>query len=1013
MRHANEHSQKKARFTMNWLLLAVVSALGLMLPPAWAVDKSLVLYLPLDEGQGTTATDASSYQNNGDIVGNAQWVDGHIGMALEFVNGSHVVVPEIPEHDIASELSVMTWVKNTGTAGWARLIDKSQWQTSGFDLILTDGAAIPRFEFFVNNTTSMVDATAPVIDGEWHFVAATFGSQTLRMYLDGMLEGESESTGGVDINPNDWPIMVGAESSSNGGWQFIGTLDDVAVFNRELNADEILAIYENGITDPSLASQPEPRHKAQDIIRDSALSWTSGEFAGTHNVFIGQSAEAVTEATVPTESGLNVNSFDPGRLALGETYFWRVDEVNATPDKTVFKGDTWRFEVEPYSVQIPGTAIGVSASSSAASGTSDPIKTIDGSGLDPETGAHSTDHADMWFSNSPDVSAWLMYEFDSVKQLDVMNVWNCNSSAEPAIGWGLKNVRIEYSVDGVAWTVLEGADHLNQASGVPEYNQYDTVAFNKAPARWVRINILSSFGGYLPAYALSEVQFFAIPVQASEPNPADQAVEVMPDGTATWRAGREAVIHKVLVSLDAGAVPEGSLALSATHSIDMVDLGLVLGETYYWQVVEVNLAEVPAEWPSKVWTFTTAERIMVDDFESYNNASPDRPFQTWLDGIGYSADEHFPAEYPGNDTGAAVGHDIWSMASPHYQGDITEQILTAEGSGQSLPIYYTGGSEVDRIFATPQNWSMAGIATLVVPFRGDRDNAAGQIYATINGQRVDYPKASALTLGVWTPWHINLASLGIALDNVTTLTIGIESGGSGLLLVDQISLYRRAPEVPVSVDPGTLGLEAMYSFEGDFKDSSGHGLDGIPSGGPLFFPGLPGLGSAASFNGTDDSVTLPVGPLVSTLTDCTFALWANFPGGGGVWQRIIDFGSGPGQYVFISPSRGGDEALLFEMNGPTAGTNLVSAPLKLPSGWHHVAGVINSATMQMTLYLDGVAVAQGPTDSVPSDMGETTQNWIGRSQFFADPTYNGSLDDLRIYNRVLSEGEIRYLAGDR
>jgi cytochrome c len=117
--------------------------------------------------------------------------------------------------------------------------------------------------------------------------------------------------------------------------------------------------------------------------------------------------------------------------------------------------------------------------------------------------------------------------------------------------------------------------------------------------------------------------------------------------------------------------------------------------------------------------------------------------------------------------------------------------------------------------------------------------------------------------------------------------------------------------------------------------------------------------------------------------------------------------------VFLSPSRGGDGALLFEMNGPTAGTNTVSAPLQLPSGWHHVAGVIDSTTMQMTLYLDGVVMAQGATDSVPADMGETSQNWLGRSQFTADPLYNGSVDDFRIYNRVLSEGEIRYLAGDK
>jgi hypothetical protein len=69
--------------------------------------------------------------------------------------------------------------------------------------------------------------------------------------------------------------------------------------------------------------------------------------------------------------------------------------------------------------------------------------------------------------------------------------------------------------------------------------------------------------------------------------------------------------------------------------------------------------------------------------------------------------------------------------------------------------------------------------------------------------------------------------------------------------------------------------------------------------------------------------------------------------------------------------------------------------------------------MEMRLYLDGDLVAQAPTDTLPSDVGETTQNWLGRSQYVADPYFDGALDDFRIYDRALSAGEIRYLVGDR
>jgi hypothetical protein len=63
------------------------------------------------------------------------------------------------------------------------------------------------------------------------------------------------------------------------------------------------------------------------------------------------------------------------------------------------------------------------------------------------------------------------------------------------------------------------------------------------------------------------------------------------------------------------------------------------------------------------------------------------------------------------------------------------------------------------------------------------------------------------------------------------------------------------------------------------------------------------------------------------------------------------------------------------------------------------------------MYQDGKLVSEGDTSFVPSDLGTTDQNYIGKSQWTADAYYNGSLDELRIYNRVLSEAEILYIMG--
>jgi hypothetical protein len=287
--------------------------------------------------------------------------------------------------------------------------------------------------------------------------------------------------------------------------------------------------------------------------------------------------------------------------------------------------------------------------------------------------------------------------------------------------------------------------------------------------------------------------------------------------------------------------------------------------------------------------------------------------------------------YPGNGTGAGIGHDVWSPGSPYYDGSIMEKLITMEGSAQSMPFYYnnstTSVSETTVNIAAlevGQDWSHNGIQTLALSFRADSlsealdttstltagdtagwfsqaaisqdgedaaqskripDNAAvvmqttvtgagtvsfywkvsseadwdflefsidgtlldkisgevdwqpmtyqitgagshtlewryvkdggasgggdvgwvdqlvwdgggqpatmpgntGQLYAKVNGTRVNYPGSVGEVR--WTSWKIDLASLGVNLQNVQTLTIGVDGAGtSGLLYFDNFRL---------------------------------------------------------------------------------------------------------------------------------------------------------------------------------------------------------------------------------
>jgi len=229
------------------VLASIILAFVLFISIAYAEDDTLILYLPFDDNTGDVATDASDYSNDGQLLAGAKWADGKINSCAELVANSYVEIPEIPVYDITDAVTLMAWIKTPSVSTWARIIDKSQWQDNGFDMAISQVTHAPLFEFFVNGTTSQALATTTVDDDEWHFIAGTFGNKKARIYVDGVMEQEITSTGEVDIKPNDWPIRLGVEANDAKGQPYTGFVDEVALYNRELSADDIQDIYQNGI----------------------------------------------------------------------------------------------------------------------------------------------------------------------------------------------------------------------------------------------------------------------------------------------------------------------------------------------------------------------------------------------------------------------------------------------------------------------------------------------------------------------------------------------------------------------------------------------------------------------------------------------------------------------------------------------------------------------------------------------------------------------------------------------
>jgi len=491
---------------------------------------------------------------------------------------------------------------------------------------------------------------------------------------------------------------------------------DVFMWTDSANYVPTDADYENA-KEPlaGAALSPSPANDATDVPRDATLSWKPGKFAATHDVYFGTTFADVNDASRTNPRGVLVsqnqvpNSYSPTAVLQWEQiYYWRIDEVNAPPDFTIYKGEVWQFTAEPFAYPVAGTSITATASSQFNANTG-PQNTINGSGLDAND-LHSIEETSVWLSGmGAPQPTWIQYAFDRVYKLHQMWVWNHNTAIEATLGFGIKDATIEYSVDGANWTTLGTTHQFARAPGTPGYAANTTIDLTGVVAKYVKLTANSNWGGILPQYGLSEVRFFYVPVLAREPNPASGATDVpvgaigVPaDVTLSFRAGREAAKHNVYFSDSSQAVIDSTAPATTVSQTRYGPLSLDLGKAYYWRVDEVNEAETPATWQGELWDFTTQQYFIVDDFEDYNDFEPDRIFDTWIDGWNVPAN------------GSQVGY----AAPPFAEKTIIH------GGKQSMPFDYnnTAGvaySEAERTFASPQDWTFKGVKALSLWFRGN------------------------------------------------------------------------------------------------------------------------------------------------------------------------------------------------------------------------------------------------------------------------------------------------------
>jgi hypothetical protein len=540
------------------------------------------------------------------------------------------------------------------------------------------------------------------------------------------------------------------------------------------------------------AYDPSPSDGQQYVQPDVTLGWTAGFGAKLHTVYFGDNFDDVNNATAGTLSP--TTTFTPGTLESGKTYYWRVDESNP-PNPTV-KGDVWSFRTTLPGLgtivyetwqNISGTDLDALKSDMRYPGSPDSIDELTRFDIDenmddyggrihgwlyaPATGDYTfwlctDDEGELWLSTSDDPGdvvriahepSWAAY-----------NNFAQKSDPIPMEGGN------KYYISAL-WKEGGGGDHCQvawQGPGVPERT-------------------------VIPGTNLSPFD----PVQAFGPNPKDGGTGVNQILTLSWKPGKYAASHQVYFGTDEEAVKNAATASpeykgSRDLGSESYDPGkLPWLTTYYWRVDEVNNVHPDSPWIGKVWSFTTADFLIVDDFESYNDINPgeegsNRIFLTWIDGY----------EQPTN--GSQVGY-----TDPPF----CEQSIVHSGR-QSMPLFYDNSgpayySEATLPLSDTRDWTEEGVGVLRLWLCGDPANAPEPMYVVVSNAAgpsvvVYHDNTDATLVDTWTQWDINLeevSNAGVTLTNVDSLAIGFgnrnnpQVGGSGMVFIDDIRLYRPTP----------------------------------------------------------------------------------------------------------------------------------------------------------------------------------------------------------------------------
>jgi glucose/arabinose dehydrogenase len=338
---------------------------------------------------------------------------------------------------------------------------------------------------------------------------------------------------------------------------------------------------------------------------------------------------------------------------------------------------------------------------------------------------------------------------------------------------------------------------------------------------------------------------------------------------------------------------------------------------------------------------------------------------------------------------------------PDFNGSINElRIYSGSLSASDVANNFAAGPNV---LVPPGTFApkLSSIADVTIPVNG---SSSPLPFTITNGP---IPIASLTLSGTSSDPSLvppaNIVFGGSGTNRTVTVTPGSGQQGAATIIIT-VSNAQVSASTSFTLTVGSPTLIARYAFEGDATDSSGNGNNGTLAGNPTFVTGRIG-NQAISFNGLNQYVTIPI----PVRTNLTIAFWVNTTATstGAVWTAGLGMISadvaGVANDFGISLITNG--VVGFGVGNPN--TTLPSAASINNGQWHHVAVTRTSSSGLMTIYIDGVlnASTTGPTGIRDAPAAMRIGGILSGGGFFP-----GSIDEVRIYNTVLSAAEINALA---